>query len=57
MLEEAYNFRADEDWERVEARLRALTRVLIRRHRVRIERVADIDQCADFFVPRGGGQG
>lgn len=41
MLEAAYNFDADEDWERVEARLRALTRVLVRRHRARIERVAE----------------
>ena len=29
------------DWDRLEARLRAMTRTLIRRHRVLIERVAD----------------
>jgi len=29
------------DWDRLEARLRAMTRMLVRRHRVLIERVAD----------------
>jgi hypothetical protein len=28
------------DWDRTEARLRAMTRMLVRRHRARIERVA-----------------
>jgi hypothetical protein len=28
-------------WERLEARLRKMTRMLVRRHRARIERVAD----------------
>ena len=30
----------DEHWERIEARLRAMTRMLVRRHRAHIERVA-----------------
>jgi hypothetical protein len=31
---------ADESWHRIEARLRAMTRMLVRRHRALIERVA-----------------
>jgi ATP-dependent Zn protease len=30
----------DESWDRIERRLRAMTRMLVRRHRARIERVA-----------------
>jgi hypothetical protein len=30
-----------EKWERLESRLRKMTRMLVRRHRARIERVAD----------------
>ena len=30
----------DADWDRLEPRLRAMTRMLVRRHRTRIDRVA-----------------
>jgi hypothetical protein len=39
MMEEAHA-PADGDWDKYEARLRAMTRMLVRRHKVRIKRVA-----------------